>query len=188
MEIGAWLQRLLPKVEAYGWRESCWVAHVKTRTPEHHPPLYWLGRALDVVEAGGGLDRLRARLVEVHGAEACPGWSEQDQRAQDVLSAACAFAWATEHLGAPEVVERDGHAPLLRVDAVDAAVAPRRMRPVRSLEQLLEQVAEGAPRRPPRSCRRRADASSTSTSISRSTATPVTSATTARSPSRCANG
>ena len=143
MDINAWLQRLLPKVEPYGWRESCWVAHVKTRTSEHHPPLYWLGRALDAVEAGGGLDGLRARLLEAHGAEACPGWSEQDQRAQDVLSGACAFAWAAEQLGAPELVERDGRAPLLRVDAVDACVAPRRLRPVRSLEQLLKQVAEG---------------------------------------------
>lgn len=149
MEVGDWFQRLLPKVEAYGHGSECLVATLKTRTAAHNPPLYWLGRALDAVEAGGALDRVRARLLAAHGAGTCSGPpGDEDQRAQDALTEACAYAWAGEYLGPPQFVEADGGERLLvHVPSVDAYLAPRRLRPDRQIEALLRQVqqhAEGA--------------------------------------------
>lgn len=155
MEIGPWLQRLLPRVEAYGARgprpdpygraSTCWISAVKVRTPEHNPPLYWLGRALDAVDAGGALEQFRERLVGAHGRGTCAGQSEQDQRAQDALVEACAYAWAAEHLGAPQFVpDRDGDRMLVRVPDVDAWLAPRRLSPAQTLETLLRQIVQHA--------------------------------------------
>ena len=132
MEIAGWLERLLPEVRAYDPSDGCWVAHMKLLTPDHHPPLYWLGRALDSVEAAGTIDPVRAWLLAAHGPAACEGWSERDERAQDVLTAACALAWAGEHLGPAEPVEVDGGERLLvRVPSLDVCLAPRRMWPAR---------------------------------------------------------
>ena len=143
MEIAGWLQRLLPKIESYGRYDGCWVAHVKTRTPAHNPPLHWLGRALDAAESVGAIDLLRARSLAAHGAEACAGGSEQDQRLQDVLTEACAMAWTAQHLGAPQPVEVGaGGLLLVHAPSVDARLAPRRVRPARTLELLLQQVQE----------------------------------------------
>ncbi|MSQ41518.1 MAG: hypothetical protein EXR65_00540 [Dehalococcoidia bacterium] len=145
LEIGDWLQRLLPRVESYGGERSCWVARTKTRNAEHHPPYYWLARALDDVERAGQLGELRERLVAAHGADGCGGGGERDQRAQDVLSATCALAWALEQLG-PATLEHtaDGERLLVRVPTIEAAIAPRRLWPARTLELLLQQVAAGA--------------------------------------------
>ena len=143
MEIAGWLQRLLPKIEPYGRRDGCWVAHVKMRTPAHHPPLHWLGRALDAAERVGAIDLIRARSLAAHGAEACEGWSEQDQRLQDVLTETCALAWAADQLGAPQPVEIEaGGRLLVHVPSLGACLAPRRMRPARTLELLLQQVQQ----------------------------------------------
>jgi len=145
MEIAGWLHRLLPKVESYGWGEGCWVAHTKMRTAEHHPPYHWLGRALDAVEAAGVIDRIRAALLKAHGANTCEGWSERDERAQDVLTAACAYAWAGERLGQPLFVEAESSGLLLvRVPSIDAWLAPRRLWPARTMESLLRQLASHA--------------------------------------------
>jgi len=128
MEIADWLERLLPEARGRGEEDGCWVAHMKARTPAHHPPLYWLGRALDAVEEAGAIDAMRGWLLAAHGAASCAGWSEQDQRAQDVLTAACALAWAAEHLGPPEPVEVNGGERLLvRVPSLDVSLAPRRL-------------------------------------------------------------
>ena len=141
MEIAAWLDRMMPEVAPAPWPDACWPALVKTRSPEHHPPLYWLGRALDEADRAGAIDALTTRLLAAHGPEACDGWSEQDQRAQDVLSAACALAWCNVHLGPTELTQAAGGGrTLLRVASLDACVAPRRLRPERTMEQLLEQL------------------------------------------------
>lgn len=141
-----WLQAMLPEIEPERAPEACWVAFAKTRSPEHHPPLYWLGRALDEVARTGLAEAVAARVREAHGDRACAGWSEADQRVQDVLSEVCATAWVQEHLGAPErlevAVERAGvSATLLHVPFLDAWVAPQRMWPVRTMDQLLRQAA-----------------------------------------------
>ena len=142
MEIAAWLERFFPRIEPIPWGDPCWLAMTKTRSPEHNPPLYWLGRALDAVDEGGDAEAMGARLLAAHGAEACDGWSEQDQRVQDVLTEACAYAWAASHLGAPsfEPSEADG-TMLIHVPARDAFVAPHRLWPVRTMDDLLRNVA-----------------------------------------------
>lgn len=133
---------MLPEIDPVPWQEACWVAFAKTRSPEHHPPLYWLGRALDELGrgAGGGIEGLAARLIALHGPTACEGWSEADQRVQDALTTACAEAWATEHLGPVALVGEDVE-PILYVASLDAHVAARRLWPVRTMEQLLGQAA-----------------------------------------------
>lgn len=146
--IGEWLHLLLPNIEPLRWPDGCWVAQVMTRSPEHHPPLYWLGRALDEVEALGLGELLASRLLAAHGAEACAGWTEEDQRAQDVLSEACALAWTCQHLGRPELLvlqEATGDGPeatrtSIRVPALEAQLAPVRLRSARAMEQLFAQV------------------------------------------------
>ena len=143
MEIAGWLQRLLPDVEPVG-DGPCWVAWAKTRTPEHHPPFYWLGRALDAVEDAGATEMVGARLLAAHGPGRCPGWSEQDERAQDVLSEACALAWVSQHLGRAEPVPAGDGRLLLHVPAIEACVAPRRLWPARTLEALLDRLGEQA--------------------------------------------
>jgi len=60
-----------------------------------------------------------------------------------VLSEASAFAWAAAHLGPPRF-EPDGEAPgtatLVHVPAHDAYVAPHRLWPVRTMDELLAQL------------------------------------------------
>lgn len=141
-----WLQAMLPEIAPEPTPEACWVAFAKTRSPEHHPPMYWLGRALDEVARTGLAEAVAARVRSAHGARACAGWSEADQALQDVLSEVCATAWTQEHLGPVErvevSVERPGEvATLLHIPGLDAWVAPRRMWPVRTIDQLLKQAA-----------------------------------------------
>ncbi|MSP21535.1 MAG: hypothetical protein EXR66_00670 [Dehalococcoidia bacterium] len=152
-QIAAWLQAILPKIAPVRDPDACWVAGVKTRSPEHHPPLYWLGRALDETARVGLAEAVAALVLHAHGPRACGGWSEDDQRLQDVLSEVCATAWTFEHLG-PAVrstvaldrpgdeqpLGEAGERPLLYVSNLDAWVAPRRMWPVRTMEQLLRQA------------------------------------------------
>ncbi|MSQ31432.1 MAG: hypothetical protein EXR64_05345 [Dehalococcoidia bacterium] len=119
----------------------CWIALAKAQGEEHHPPFYWLGRALDAVDAAGAdsadveafAARFSERLVAAHGREACNG--EDDERVQDVLSEACAFAWAAAHLGPPRFEPAVEGATLVEgrlrvhVAAHDAYVLPVRLRP-----------------------------------------------------------
>ncbi|MEE8421838.1 MAG: hypothetical protein V3S31_03570, partial [Dehalococcoidia bacterium] len=142
MEISDWLQRIVPDVQSHDWRDGCWLGHIKMRSPDHHPPLHWLGRALDAVDAAGVLDAVAQRIVRAHGREACEGWSEGDQHAQDALTEACAMAWAAEHLGPPQPVDAGGGRLLVRVPSVGAVVAPRRQWPVRSPDALLQQIRD----------------------------------------------
>ncbi|MDP6606405.1 MAG: hypothetical protein QF664_09140 [Dehalococcoidia bacterium] len=142
MEISDWLQRIVPDVQSQDWRDGCWLGHIKIRSAAHHPPLHWLGRALDAVDAAGALDTVTQRIVRAHGPEACEGWSEGDQHAQDALTEACAIAWAAERLGPPQPVDAGGGRLLVRVPSVDAVVAPRRQWPVRSLDDLLKQIGD----------------------------------------------
>lgn len=141
MEIGPWLERLFPSIEAIEWGQSCWIAGTKPRGPEHNPPLYWLGRALDAVEAGGAIEALGARLLAAHADRECDGFSEQDQRVQDVLSDACAYAWTAEHLGRPAFASRTGDdgasLDVLEAPLHDAVVAPHRLWPVRTMTELV---------------------------------------------------
>ncbi|HJM89254.1 MAG TPA: hypothetical protein QF624_06465 [Dehalococcoidia bacterium] len=142
MEVSGWLERLMPDVHSADWRDGCWVGHVKMRSAEHHPPLHWLGRALDSVDAAGAIDVIGEQLSLAHEPEACAGWSEADQRVQDALTEACAIAWAAGRLGRPEPVQATDGRLLIHVPSVDACVAPRRLWPVRTMEDLLGQVRE----------------------------------------------
>lgn len=143
VEIADWLDQFFPLIPPVRGGDACWLSLMKTRSSEHNPPLYWLARALDAVEEGGAADAYAARLALAHGQDACPGWSEGDQRVQDVLTEASAFAWAAAHLGPPRF-EPTGEAPdaptLVHVPAHDAYVAPRRLWPVRSLDELLAEL------------------------------------------------
>jgi hypothetical protein len=145
VEIAAWAEQLFPRIAPEPWGETCWLAWLKTRSPEHNPPLYWLGHALDAVAEGGGLETLAARLAHAHGEDACEGWTERDERVQDVLSEACAFAWAAAHLGPPRFALQ-GEAPdvplLVHVPAHDAYLSPRRLWPVRTMDDLLQQLGQ----------------------------------------------
>lgn len=141
MDIGPWLDRIFPEVEPDPRPNSpSWVARIKTRGPEHNPPLYWLGRALDLVEEHGGYEefeaRARAALVHPHRAT----W-ESEQAMEDVFSEACAFAWASQHLGAPKFVGEPGGAMCIAVPDHDAVIAARRLHPQESLQDVLNAVA-----------------------------------------------
>lgn len=169
--LPVWLEAIFPEISAEMDRDACWVAFAKTRAPEHHPPIYWLGRALDEVARAGLAEAVGARIRDAHGPRACAGWSEADQRLQDALTEACATAWVREHLGVPEgvgvperlgvpegagipegmpagaagqspagTVESASDVRLLHVRHLDAWVAPRRLWPVRTMEQLLRQT------------------------------------------------
>src|SRR5690606_27671611 len=103
-------ERFFPRIPPDPWGEQCWVGYMKTRTAEHNPPVYWLGRALDAAGECGAADLLAARLLAVHGEQPCGAWDERDERVQDVLSEACAYAWAAAHLG-PPAFDADGEDP-----------------------------------------------------------------------------
>jgi hypothetical protein len=111
----------------------CWIALAKSQGEEHHPPFYWLGRALDAVDASEDATRFMARLAVAHGPERCD--SDLDERIQDVCSEACAFAWAGTHLGPPRFEAAVEGATLeagrlrIRIEAHDAYVLPARLRP-----------------------------------------------------------
>jgi len=141
VDIGPWLDRIFPEVAPDPRPENpSWVARIKTRTPEHNPPLFWLGRALDIVEEHGALEvfaaRARAALVSPRRAT----W-ESEQAIEDVFSEACAFAWAAEHLGRPEFIKEPGGTMCIAVPDHDAVIAARRLHPQESLEDVLETVA-----------------------------------------------
>ncbi len=143
--LSFWLQSMLPDIAPEPHPEACWVAFAKTRSPEHHPPVYWLGRALEEVARAGLAEAVGARVQAAHGPAACEGWSEADQRLQDAFTEVCATAWTQEHLGTAErsavAIDQPGdEVPLLHVPHLDAWVAPRRIWPVRTMEQLLKQA------------------------------------------------
>ena len=144
MEIAGWLDQFFPRIAPDPERGTCWLANTKTRSSEHNPPLHWLGRALDAVDAGDAGDALTARLRFAHGPEACGGQSRPDQAVQDVLSEACAFAWAAAHLGPPRF-EPGGEAldspTLVHIPAHDAYLAAHRLWPMPSMDELLAQLA-----------------------------------------------
>ena len=144
-----WLREVFPDIApSDGWGgDPCWVAFMMTRDAEHNPPFYWLGRALDVVEAVGAAALFGERLRAAHGAYSCEGAADRDERVQDVLTEACAFAWATEHLGVVDVdpavagATEEAGPIVLRVPAANTWVAPRRLRGVATMERLMYQVA-----------------------------------------------
>jgi hypothetical protein len=149
LEMADWLRRYFPAiVPSAGWGgDSCWLAFMMTRQAEHNPPFYWLGRAFDTIEDGGASELLRARLHAAHGDRSCDGVDpERDESAQDVLSEACAYAWAAAHLGPPQFeVAAEGVAPetgpvRLCVAAHEAYVAVERLRPRRSMQDLVYAV------------------------------------------------
>ncbi len=141
MNIGPWLDRIFPDVEPDPRPGGpSWVARIKTRGPEHNPPLFWLGRALDIVEQHDAIEAFseRARGALVHPNRAT---SETEQRMEDIFSEACAFAWAAQHLGAPRFVEEPGGTMCIAVPEHDAVIAARRLRPQESLERVLDAVS-----------------------------------------------
>jgi len=144
VDIGPWLDRIFPEVEPDPRPGGpSWVARIKTRTPEHNPPLFWLGRALDIVEEHGRFEQFeaRARAALVHPNRAT--W-ETEQHIEDVFSEACAFAWAAQHLGTPRFVEEPSGAMCIAVPDHDAVIAARRVHPRESLEDVLQAVAQFA--------------------------------------------
>lgn len=153
MEMAAWLDHYFPAITFSGWSEdACWLGLMKTRQSEHNPPFYWLGRALDAIAEAGAGEAYGRRLVAAHGAEPCGAAADRDQRAQDVLSEACAFAWAVAHLGPPRFEAAAAGAALdqgpvrLYVPAHDVYVAPARLRAQRSMEQVIGAIAAEAAR------------------------------------------
>jgi len=144
MEIGPWLDRIFPEVESDPRPGGpSWVARIKTRSPEHTPPLFWLGRALDLVEEHGGYEAFeaRARAALVHPNRAT--W-ESEQHIEDIFSEACAFAWASQHLGTPQFVEEPSGAMCIAVPDHDAVIAARRVHPQENLEDVLKALAQFA--------------------------------------------
>ena len=145
-EMATWLQTLLPGIAPAGWGgDACWLAFMMTRESEHNPPFYWLGRALDEVEDGDAIEVVRARLVAAHGADACDSRGTADERAQDVLSEACAYAWAVTRLGAAtfEAAGEVEHAPVrISVPEHGVYVLPRRLWPVNSLQRVMTSIGE----------------------------------------------
>jgi hypothetical protein len=145
-DMAAWLHDFLPGIAPSMSGDPCWIAFMKTREPEHNPPFYWLGRAFDIASDGDAIEAFRSRLVAAHGADSCFGRGEHDERAQDVLTEACAYAWTVEHLGTPAVEPADERGPgsgaiRLYVPEVETYVAARRVPPQRSMERVLYAVA-----------------------------------------------
>lgn len=148
MDVSTRIRQLLPALTPTRRPDGCLIAHLAARSEEHHPPLHALGRGLDACERAGLLDAIGERLALTHEAT-CDGWGEADQSAQDVLSLACALAWADARLGDSGLVEAAdtpessaGITPLIAVRDRDVYVAARRLQPVRTMEQLLAQVGE----------------------------------------------
>ena len=148
--MAGWLQHYLPAIPpGFGEAAPCWIARMKTRRAEHNPPFYWLGRALDIVDAGGEEQTIRARLEAAHGPDGCAG-DERDEQAQRVLSEACAFAWTATHIGAPRIepavpgtsIARDR--VRLHVADHDTYVLPARLRPASSGHGVFDDIAEEA--------------------------------------------
>ena len=144
MDIGPWLDRIFPEVEPDPRPGGpSWVARIKTRTPEHNPPLFWLGRALDVIDESGAYEAFEAHARAALVAPEQATW-ESEQQLEDIFSEACAFAWAAQHLGAPRFVEEPNGAICISVVEHDAVIAPRRLHPQESLEAVLGAVADFA--------------------------------------------
>ncbi len=150
MRMAHWLQQYLPAIPAgFGEGSPCWISRMKTRSAEHNPPFYWLGRALDIIDADGAGEVMRARLESAHGPEACAG-DEHDDRVQRVLSEACAFGWTSTHLGTPTIepaafggaVERDRIR--LVVPALDIYVLPARLPVDARGRAIFDDIAEEA--------------------------------------------
>jgi hypothetical protein len=147
-EVAERLRGHVPEIApSYGWGgDPCWLAWALTQSAEHNPPFYWLGRAFDIADAEGAGDLFGERLRIAHGTQSCEGRGEADERAQDVLTEVCAYAWATVSLGdvtvepASEGAEVTSGPVRLHVPNAGTWVAPRRLRPQRTLEQVMYQV------------------------------------------------
>ena len=150
----AWLQRHFPEVSPLeGWPgEVCWVEWALTQSTDHNPPFFWLGHAFDIVAAAGQADHFGDRLRSAHGPQPCSGRDSRDGRLQDVLTELCAFAWTAERIAVPvpELAVESAPGALgpirLHVHGLDhpdreAFVVPRRLQPVRSMDEVIEQIA-----------------------------------------------
>jgi len=111
----------------------CFIAVAKTLGEEHHPPFYWLGRALDTIDDAVDRDAFHRRIRATHADEACGG--EDDHELERVLSEACAFTWTAAHLGPPrfeaavEGARIEAGRLRIHVEAHDAYVLPALLRP-----------------------------------------------------------
>ena len=148
-EPSDWLREQFPEVApSFGWGgDPCWLAWGLTQTAEHNPPFYWLGRALQIVDAAGQMAVFGERMRLAHGDASCGAQGDRDSRLQDVLTEVCAFAWASERIATPEVEPAAEGATLaagpiaLRIRDIDAVVAPRRLRPQNTIERVMQQAA-----------------------------------------------
>lgn len=148
-EPSDWLREQFPEVSpSFGWGgDPCWLAWGLTQTAEHNPPFYWLGRALEIVDAAGQMGVFGKRMRAAHGDTSCGAQGNHDSHLQDVLTEVCAFAWASERIATPEVEPAAEGATLtagpilLRIRGVDAVVAPRRLRPQNTIERVMQQAA-----------------------------------------------
>lgn len=148
-EPSDWLREQFPEVSpSFGWGgDPCWLAWGLTQTAEHNPPFYWLGRALEIVDAAGQMGVFGERMRAAHGDTSCGAQGDHDSHLQDVLTEVCAFAWASERIATPEVEPAAEGATLtagpilLRIRGVDAVVAPRRLRPQNTIERVMQQAA-----------------------------------------------
>ena len=148
-EPSDWLREQFPEVApSFGWGgDPCWLAWGLSQTAEHNPPFYWLGRALQIVDAADQMGVFGERMRAAHGDTSCGAQGDRDSRLQDVLTEVCAFAWASERIATPEVEPAAEGATLaagpiaLRIRDIDAVVAPRRLRPQNTIERVMQQAA-----------------------------------------------
>ena len=149
MQMGPWLRHFFPAIPPEPGNDvMCWIARMQTRPIEHNPPFYWIGRALNIVADAGAEETLAARLLAAHGNAVCEPRTPNDDRAQGVLSEACAFAWTHTHIGTPSIelatpggaLDRD---PVrLHVADVDTHVAPLRLKVGASGGEVTDDIAQ----------------------------------------------
>ncbi|MGE3961836.1 MAG: hypothetical protein AB7F65_09165 [Dehalococcoidia bacterium] len=148
-EPSDWLREQFPEVApSFGWGgDPCWLAWALNQTAEHNPPMYWLGRAFEVVDRAGQVELFGERLRAAHGAASCGATGDRDDRLQDVLTELCAFAWTAERIAVPtiEPAAEGGSQSVgpirLVVPEARAVVLPRRLQPQNTIERVLYQVA-----------------------------------------------
>ena len=148
-EPSDWLREQFPEVApSFGWGgDPCWLAWALNQTAEHNPPMYWLGRAFEVVDAAGQLELFGERMRAAHGAASCGAAGDRDDRLQDVLTEVCAFAWTSERIATPVIEPAAEGAsetvgPIrLALPDLDGVVVPRRLQPQNSIERVMYEVA-----------------------------------------------
>ena len=141
MDIQDWLDVIYPEVSPDLDPRAPFIAHIKTRTPEHNPPLFWLGCALDEISATNEMDTFIKKARNAIGDLHDFSWNNE-QACLDVFSQACAFAWASKNLSKPQFMEqRNGEYACIFVPDYNATIVPKRIRHVRHFKDIVEDIS-----------------------------------------------